>query len=129
MGQRVHIMALADSILGWLRTFQYHCIYIGRSFNKLEEFHLRSWQEKILFTVTPCLRKVISAFMCQKTISMTVFLESQCFSTPWTVFSALACIGKPIFSPLVKIFLTKIYFSVHITYSFVNFTFFLLLRN
>ena len=37
--------------------------------------------------------------------------------------------GKPMFSPVVKIFLTKTCFSVYITHNFINFTWFALLSH
>ena len=67
----------------------------------------------ILFTVTPFSSKWIidGSFMPQKTISITFFIdrctrnfylpESQCISTPWTVFSTQDHISKPIKSQRV----------------------------
>ena len=76
-------------------------------------------------------------FMCQKFVSMTFFidtctqkfpLQNQCVSTPWSVFSTQACRGKPI-KLICNILLTKTYFSMHITHSSVNFTWFVLLTH
>ena len=55
--------------------------------------------------------------------------ENQCVSTPLTVFSFQVCCGKTIFSPFVIFFFffTKTCFSIHITLSSVNFTWFALL--
>ena len=55
------------------------------------------------------------------------FLESQCIFPRWTVFSTQVRSGKPMFNPFINIFLkTKTGFSVFITHSSVNFTWFAL---
>ena len=56
-----------------------------------------------------------------------VLLESQCVSTSWMVFSTQASICQPMFSQFVNIFLTKGSFSIHISHSCVNFTWFALI--
>ena len=77
-------------------------------------------------------------FMCQRIVSMTfltdccvrnIFFTRECVSTPWTVILTWACSGKSMFSQFVKNYLTETYFSVHITHSFVNFTWFALLNH
>ena len=56
--------------------------------------------------------------------------ESLFVSSLLTVFLTLAHSGKPIFSPFVNIFFfTKIYLSIYITHSSVNFTWFALLSS
>ena len=52
--------------------------------------------------------------------------KSQHVYIPFIVFSTQPHCGKSIFNSFVNIFLTKTCFSVHITYSCVNFTWFAL---
>ena len=50
--------------------------------------------------------------------------QSQCVSTPWTVFSTQTHNDKPMFRPFVNISFNKTCFSIHITYSSENLTWF-----
>ena len=59
---------------------------------------------------------------------LTYLPESQCVSTLWPIFSSQAHWSKPMLSPFIKISFTKTCFSIYITNSSVNFTWFGLLN-
>ena len=92
--------------------------------------------------VTPFLRKpiVMCPLIFQKIIIIMTFFTDSCtrkffftvvsvyLPTVWTVFFLTeACSGKPMFSSFVNIFLTTTCFSVYLTQSFINFSWFTLL--
>ena len=68
------------------------------------------------------------AFFTDLSVRNLSFPEFQGDSIPWSVFSTQACNDIPMFSPFLKIFFfTKTGFSIHISDSSVNFTWFALL--
>ena len=66
--------------------------------------------------------------MSQKTVSMTFFTEH--YTRNFFVRESV-CSGKHMFSPFVKIFFffTKTIFSLHITHTSVDFTWFVILNH